>query len=203
MVDAETVATAALAGVGHDVDQGPSIVVTPNGKIAVSYVSAMPEQHAKLMSPYCLELDLDQQTRRGLHARAAGVRARRGPVPVPRPRLNIHFGYRAHLAGRPWSGYNELTTSPRDGAASVRWDPLHETTANIIDASYFDEDVRHDRSFVAELYYVAVKPEVATGPIDTTPPTVSIAAPAAARPSPRPCRSPRARATRPASSACS
>jgi hypothetical protein len=92
--------------------------------------------------------------------------------------VNIHFGYRAHLAGQAWGAYNELTTAPRDGAASVRWDPLHETNPNVIDASYFDEDVRHDRSFFAELFYVGVKPEATAGPTDTVPPTVSITAPA-------------------------
>src|SRR5262249_32359786 len=92
---------------------------------------------------------------------------------------NIHFGYRAHVAGHPWSAYTELTTSPHDGATSVRWDPLRETNPDVIDASYFDEDVLHDRSYRAELFYVGVKPEVAVGPADTVAPVVSVAAPAA------------------------
>ena len=175
----ETVATAALAGVGHDVDQGPSIVVTPNGKIAVSYVSAMPEQHAKLMRRTASGWVLDQQTAEDF-THAPQVYAHGEDLyQFLGHDSNIHFGYRAHLAGRPWSGYTELTTTPRDGAASVRWDPLRETDPNTIDASYFDEDIRHDHTFFAELYYVAVKPEVATGPSDTTAPAVSIAAPAA------------------------
>jgi fibronectin type 3 domain-containing protein len=173
----ETVATGVLAGLGHDVDQGPSIVVTPNGKIAVSYETAMPEQHAKLAIRTASGWVVDQQIVED-YAHDPQVYAHGEDLyQFLGHDVNIHFGYRAHLAGQAWGAYNELTTVPRDGSASVRWDPLRETNSNIIDASYFDEDVRHDGSFVAELYYVAVKPEVSTATADTTPPTVSIAAP--------------------------
>jgi len=175
----ETVTTGALSGTGHDVDQGPSIVVTPNGKIAVSFVSAFPEQHAKLMIRTASGWTLDRQTVED-YAHAPQVYAHGEDLyQFLGHDANIHFGYRAHLAGHPWGAYTELTTSPHDGAVTVRWDPLRDTNPDIIDAGYFDEDVRHDRSFYAELYYVAVKPEVAAGPADTTAPTVSIAAPAA------------------------
>jgi hypothetical protein len=189
----ETVASGVLSGPGHDVDQGPSIVVTPNGKIAVSYVSALPEQHAKLAIRTASGWVVDQQTVED-YAHAPQVYAHGEDLyQFLGHDVNIHFGYRAHLAGGPWGAYNALTAVPRDGAASVRWDPLRETNANVIDASYFDEDVRHDGSFVAELYYVAVKPESSTttttstttrafaslAAADTTPPTVSITAPVA------------------------
>ncbi|MDX6476015.1 MAG: hypothetical protein QOH95_1526, partial [Gaiellaceae bacterium] len=147
----ETVATDALSGQGHDVDQGPSVVVTPNGKIAVSYTSAMPEQHAKLTTRTASGWSLDQQPIEDF-THAPQVYAHGEDLyQVLGHDANIHFGYRAHLAGQAWGAYNELTSAPRDGAASVRWDPLRETNPDIIDASYFDEDVNHDRSFYAEL----------------------------------------------------
>src|SRR5262249_9918044 len=163
----------------HDVDQGPSIVVTPAGKIAVSYVSAFPEQHAKLMIRTASGWTLDRQSVED-YAHSPQAYARGEDVyQFLGHDANIHFGYRAHLSGHPWGAYAELTTSPRDGATSVRWDPMRETNPDVIDASYFDEDVLHDRSYRAELFYVGVKPEAAVGPADTTAPVVSIAAPAA------------------------
>src|SRR5262249_44875918 len=120
----ETVTTGALSGTGHDVDQGPSIVVTPAGKIAVSYVSAFPEQHAKLMIRTPSGWALDRQSVED-YAHSPQAYARGEDLyQFLGHDANIHFGYRAHLAGHPWGDYAELTTSPRDGATSVRWDPM-------------------------------------------------------------------------------
>ena len=96
----ETVATGALNGIGHDVDQGPSIVVTPNGKIAVSYVTALPEQHAKLMIRTASGWALDQQSVED-YTHAPQVYAHGEDLyQFLGHDANIHFGYRAHLAGQ-------------------------------------------------------------------------------------------------------
>jgi Bacterial Ig domain len=88
---------------------------------------------------------------------------------------DINFSYARKLGGGAWSSLTKLTTQIADGSASIRWDPLHETDPSIIDATTYDEDRLGDRSFLGEVYYMAVKPSVA----DTTPPAVSLTAPAA------------------------
>jgi hypothetical protein len=73
----------------------------------------------------------------------------------------IRFGYEYQLRGRGWGPYVPLTTEADgtlDGAASVRWDPLHETNRKVIDAAFFDEDIANDRTFLPRLYYMAVLP---------------------------------------------
>jgi hypothetical protein len=73
----------------------------------------------------------------------------------------IRFGYEFQLSGRGWGPYVPLTTEADgqlDGAASVRWDPLHETNRNVIDATFFDEDIADDGDFLSRLYYMAVLP---------------------------------------------
>jgi hypothetical protein len=73
----------------------------------------------------------------------------------------IRFGYQFQLNGRSWSPYVPLTTEAEgtlDGAASVRWDPLHEPNRHVIDATFFDEDIADDGTFLPRLYYMAVLP---------------------------------------------
>jgi hypothetical protein len=96
----------------------------------------------------------------------------------------IRFAYAYHLAGQPWSPLTALTTTADgtlDGSASIRWDPLHETNAGVIDATFWDEDQLNNKTYFPELYYMAVLPSGngGTTPPDPTPPTVSLTAPAA------------------------
>jgi hypothetical protein len=77
----------------------------------------------------------------------------------------IRFGYQYRLNGRGWGRYVPLTTEADgtlDGAASVRWDPLHETNRKVIDAAFFDEDIANDGTFLPRLYYMAVLPSRTT-----------------------------------------
>ncbi len=77
----------------------------------------------------------------------------------------IRFGYEYQLKGRPWGPYVPLTTEADgtlDGAASVRWDPLHETNRKVIDTTFFDEDIANDGTFLPRLYYMAVLPSRTT-----------------------------------------
>jgi hypothetical protein len=79
----------------------------------------------------------------------------------------IRFGYEYQLSGRGWGPYVPLTTEADgtlDGAASVRWDPLHETNRKVIDATFFDEDIVNDGTFLPRLYYMAVLPSRTTEP---------------------------------------
>jgi hypothetical protein len=91
---------------------------------------------------------------------------------------DINFGYAYQLSGQPWSAAAALTTVFADGSANIRWDPLHETDSSIIDAAFFNEDRLENDSFLPELYYRAVTPSTAPAG-DTTPPSVSLTAPAA------------------------
>jgi hypothetical protein len=78
----------------------------------------------------------------------------------------IRFGYEYELSGRGWGPYVPLTTvadGQLDGAASVRWDPLHETNRNVIDATFFDEDIADDGDYLPRLYYMAVLPSHGAG----------------------------------------
>jgi hypothetical protein len=74
--------------------------------------------------------------------------------------LNFAYGYR--LAGSTWSAEQKLTPLAADGAASIRWDPLHETDPSIIDAAFFNEDRLGNGSFLGEVYYTAVTPAAAS-----------------------------------------
>jgi Big-like domain-containing protein len=90
---------------------------------------------------------------------------------------NIHFGYAWQPAGGSWSPYTVLySSSTVDGSASIRWDPQRETNANVVDVAFYDEDVNDDKSYRPRVYYVGV-PSQGTHP-DTTPPSVSLTAPA-------------------------
>jgi hypothetical protein len=86
----------------------------------------------------------------------------------------IRFGFAYHLDGRPWSAYIPLTTEAEgklDGSASIRWDPLRETNANVIDTAFFDEDRLGNSTWLPELYYMAVLPgEAAPPPAGPAPP---------------------------------
>jgi chitodextrinase len=93
----------------------------------------------------------------------------------------LRFGYQFQPGGQPWGAYTALTTTAEgtfDGSASLRWDPLHETNAGVIDAAFWDEDILDNGTFFAEAYYMAVLP-AAPGSADTTAPTATLTAPAA------------------------
>lgn len=77
----------------------------------------------------------------------------------------IRWAYLYKLKGRPWSRTIELSSrDSTDGSASARWDPQREPDARVIDTLSFDEDVRDDKSFVPELFYMAVLPGVHPAP---------------------------------------
>jgi hypothetical protein len=71
---------------------------------------------------------------------------------------DINFAYSHQIAGGAWSPEAKLTTLAADGSANIRWDPLHETDASIIDAAFYDEDINHNNTFLGEIYYTAVAP---------------------------------------------
>ena len=93
----------------------------------------------------------------------------------------IRFGYVRRPTGQlGWNPYQPLTTVAQgtlEGAASIRWDPLHETDPTVADAAFFDEDMNDNGALLAQVYYMEIpNPPAAAG--DTTRPAVSITAPA-------------------------
>ena len=173
-------------------DQGPSVALDSASHPYVLYVSASkgtfgPVGHTAAYGA----------TR--IKERIAGVWTFDNPTPdalTHTPQLYLHgndvyaflghdtqirFGYTFQPAGQPWSAYAALTSTldgPIDGSASLRFDPLHETNAGVIDATFFDEDLLNNKTYFPEAYYMAVLPG-AQASADTTAPTVSLTAPAA------------------------
>ena len=60
----------------------------------------------------------------------------------------------------------------------MRWDPPRETNPNVIDATFFDEDIGDTGDFLSRIYYMAILP---SGTPDTTPPTAPTALSVTAR----------------------
>jgi chitodextrinase len=82
----------------------------------------------------------------------------------------IHFGYLFKLNGQPWQPYERLdSTGDNDGSGSPRWDPMRETNPEVIDTSFYEENLANDSRRLTELYYMAVLPS--GGPTDSNPPT--------------------------------
>jgi hypothetical protein len=146
-------------------DQGPSIVVTRSGVPYVLYLSGtlnsagQAETTATVRYLKAGQWQDDSPPTSGygithspqLYSRGNDVYVFLGHD------ANIHFGYLVHRAGRAWSRYVVLdAASPADGSASARWDPPRDHNPRIIDVVHHDEDYRHDRSYVAQVYYQAV-----------------------------------------------
>jgi chitodextrinase len=173
----EVVASTDVLGNSNS-DQGPSIVVASSGTPYVLYVSALPGSSVRvsLRSPSGWASD---NPAANVYTHTPQIYGRSGDVYVFLGHdVNIHYGYLYQLSGQPWSPPTVLSTEVHDGSASIRWDPLRETNAGIIDTSYFDEDRLHNNTFLPEAYYMAIVPGSTTAPPDTTPPSVSVSAPA-------------------------
>jgi hypothetical protein len=151
-------------------DQGPSIVITQNGTPNILYVSALPVSAVRTAR------------------RTAGTWVTNHPpvdVFTHAPQIysqyndvyvflghdrSIHFGYLFQLHGQAWAPYDRLdSTGDNDGSGSPRWDPLHETNRDVIDVTFYEENLENDSRRLPELYYMAVLPS--GGPTDSSPPT--------------------------------
>jgi hypothetical protein len=164
-------------------DQGPSISVASSGRPYVLWISPKPADAVRIeyrdtatgaWTPDPLPADLFTHAPQ-VYTRGNDVYAFLGHD------SQIRFGYQAHLAGSPWSAYVPLTETSLgtvDGSASIRWDPLHETNAGVIDTTFYDEDKNDTGQFHSLVYYMAVIPPNVTTPPDPTPPAVSLTAPA-------------------------
>ena len=185
---AETVAGSDVLS-NSNADQGPSIAVDSANRPSVLYVSASkgtfgPAGHTAAYGAVRIK------------TRIAGVWTFDNPTPdalthTPQIYLqgnNIYafnghdtgldFAYSRRIAGGLWSAEQKLSTLPVDGSANIRWDPLHETNAGVIDATFFDEDILNNKTYFPEAYYMAVLPG-GTASTDTTAPTATLTAPAA------------------------
>ena len=169
-------------------DQGPSVAYSATNEPYVLYVSGKPTSAVRVRhragGAWTLDatpVDFFTHTPQ-IYMQGNDVYAFLGHD------AQIRFAYAYRLAGQAWSPLTALTSTidgTLDGSASIRWDPLHETNAGVIDATFFDEDMFNDKTYFPEAYYMAVLPSgtggVGTppGPADTTAPTVSVTAPAA------------------------
>jgi hypothetical protein len=162
----ETVPTGSILS-NINADQGPSIATDSAGHPYVLYVSAslgtFPPSNAAFGAIRIME-------------KVNGIWTDLSPTPnmlTHTPQIYLHgndvyafsghdtdinFSYNRKLAGQAWGTETKLTHIAADGSASIRWDPLHETDPSIIDATTYNEDRLGDRSFLPELYYIAVAP---------------------------------------------
>ena len=150
-------------------DQGPSIAVDAADNPYVLYVSAS-------KGTFGPSGDTAEYGAIRIKERVGGAWVANGPTPdvlTHAPQIYLHgndlygfnghdtainFAYSIRRAGQSWTAEQKLSTLVTDGAASVRWDPLHETDASIIDSAFYNEDRLANRSFLGEIYYRAVAP---------------------------------------------
>ena len=149
-----------------NLDQGPSIVVTQSGVPVVLYVSALPASAVRVKyrstTGWALDAipsDLYTHTPQ-IYSAGDDLYAFLGHD------AGINFGYLYQLAGQAWSPYRKLTSEQDDGAASVRWDPFRDYNPEVIDTTFYDENVT-GTGFLAEAYYMAVPAQSAPVPVHT------------------------------------
>jgi concanavalin A-like lectin/glucanase superfamily protein/Big-like domain-containing protein len=161
-------------------DQGPSIAVTQSGRPYILW-NAQGWQGCAVKIKYRTAAGwVWENPTEDLYTHAPQIYTRGDDVyAVLGHDIEIRFGYDYKLAGQTWAPYTALTQTSEgtfDGSADVRWDPLHETDPSVIDATFFDEDKYDDKSYRAEIYYMALIPPGSGG--DLLPPKVSLTAPA-------------------------
>jgi hypothetical protein len=154
----ETVASSDVQPNSVNNDQGPSLVVTGSGTVYVLYVSDLPGSSVRVRHDATAGWPLDP-TPTNLNTHTPQIYGGGEDIYVFLGHdADINFGYIWHPFGQPWAPYTKLTTEEDDGSASVRWDPVRETNAGVIDTTFFDEDSLGDDSFIPEVYYMAVLP---------------------------------------------
>ncbi len=180
----ETVATGDVLD-NSNADQGPSVAYSATFEPYVLYVSGLPASAVRVRhragGAWTLDptpTDFFTHTPQ-IYMTGNDVYAFLGHD------SQIRYAYAFHLAGQAWSPLMALTSTidgTLDGSASVRFDPLHETNASVIDTTFWDEDQLNNKTYFPEAYYMAVLPSGAGGGTppssDATPPTVSMTAPA-------------------------
>ena len=180
----ETVATGDVLD-NSNADQGPSVAYSATFEPYVLYVSGLPASAVRVRhragGAWTLDptpTDFFTHTPQ-IYMTGNDVYAFLGHD------SQIRYAYAFHLAGQAWSPLTALTSTidgTLDGSASVRFDPLHETNASVIDTTFWDEDQLNNKTYFPEAYYMAVLPSGAGGGTppssDATPPTVSMTAPA-------------------------
>jgi hypothetical protein len=139
-------------------DQSPSLVVTSTGRACVNYVGLTGSAvrvtcrtTAGTWSPDPLPTNIYTHTPQ-LYSRNDDLYVFLGHD------VDINYGYTYRLAGQAWSPYKKLLTEAHDGSASTRWDPRRDNNPNVIDTAFFDEDILKTRTWIPEVYYMAVLP---------------------------------------------
>jgi len=171
----ETVANSdVLSNSNHD--QGPSLVVAASGTPYVLYDSADPASAARVKYRTSGGWLLDGPSY-DLHNHAPALYSQADDLYLfVGHDVDINYGYAYRLGGQSWSSYRKLTSDRADGSASVRWDPQRDNNPGVIDTTFYDENFTGS-DFLPLAYYMGITPEQSSG--DTTPPTVSVTAPAA------------------------
>jgi hypothetical protein len=163
-----------LSNANHD--QGPSLVVSSSGTPYVLYDSANPASAARVKDRTSGGWVLDGPPY-DLYNHAPALYSHGDDLYLfVGHDMDLNYVYAYHLAGADWASYQKLTTDPADGSASVRWDPQRDNDPNVIDTTFYDENATGS-NYLPLAYYMAVTPEPSAS--DTTPPTVSVTAPAA------------------------
>src|SRR4051795_3670660 len=136
--------------------RGPSLVVTSTGRVCVNYVGTTGSAvrvtcrtTAGTWTADPLPANIFTHTPQ-LYSRNDDLYVFLGHD------VDINYGYTYHLAGQPWGPYTKLLLEAHDGSASTRWDPRRDNNPNVIDTAFFDEDILKTRTWVPEIYYMAV-----------------------------------------------
>lgn len=153
-------------------DQGPSIVITQNGTPHILYVSPIGDSFVQTTSRSGAGgAWVASHPQVGVFTHAPQIYGQYNDIYVFLGHdRNIHFGYLFKLNGQPWAPYDRLdNTGDNDGSGSPRWDPMRETNPEVIDVTFYEENLANDSRRLTELYYMAVLPS--GGPTDSEPPT--------------------------------
>ncbi len=151
-------------------DQGPSIVITQNGTPHVLYVSDLGDSFVQTANR-TNGVWVSNHPPVGVFTHAPQIYGQYNDIYVflGHDRA-IHFGYLYKLNGQPWVPYERLdSTGDNDGSGSPRWDPMREPNPEVIDTTFYEENLANDSRRLTELYYMAVLPS--GGPTDSDPPT--------------------------------
>jgi chitodextrinase len=150
-------------------DQGPSIVIAQNGTPHVLYVSDLGDSFVQTTNRSG-GVWIANNPPTGVFTHAPQIYGQYNDIYVFLGHdRSTNFGYLFKLQGQPWAPYARLSTGDNDGSGSPRWDPMRETNPEVIDVSFYEENLANDSRRLTELYYMAVLPS--GGPTDSSPPT--------------------------------
>lgn len=164
----------AFANQGYSIDQGPSLIVAPNGTVHVVYVAPY-ERVLSQPSRYDYGRTLHRQSSDGGRSWTADdppLRYTHNPSLWIDPQGNlVIFGHREYWldercasmlvtvrpAGGSWSAWRVFADGCYDASVSTRWAQFHRVAPDVLDALYWTEKGPNNESDMNQLYYAEVR----------------------------------------------